>query len=159
MGQSPATILFARKLKDGMPVAPGTLALRKEWILNAQQRELALAKNHLRYTEIWSRLSRDKSELVPGQLVSIQNQTGKNKLKWDIVGTIVENLGHSSYLIKLDGLGRISKRRRQFLRPIDPYMDREKILGAEVEEISEDKENDLRRSRRIIEKSKKGEGS
>ena len=80
-------------------------------------------------------------------------------MKCDISGTIVENLGHSSYLIKLDGSGRISKRRRQFLRPIDPYMDKEKNLGAEVEEISENKENDLRRSRRIIEKSKKGEGN
>ena len=53
LGLSPAQILFARSLRDAVPVAPEKLQLRPEWVLTAQQRETALAKRHLAGEESW----------------------------------------------------------------------------------------------------------
>ena len=92
LGQSPATILFARQLRGGTPMAPGSLQLRPEWLLTARNRELALAKHHLKSTEFLSRSSQEKTILEIGQSVSIQNQHGRDKNKWDCSGVIVENL-------------------------------------------------------------------
>ncbi len=41
--------------------------------------------------------------------------------KWDLSKTVVEVLGHDSYLIWKDGSGRTSKRNRRFLKPTLPY--------------------------------------
>ena len=60
--------------------------------------------------------------MLVSQCVAVQNQHGLRKLKWEMSGVIVKNLGNSSYLVKLDGSGRISKRRRQYLKPINPFM-------------------------------------
>ena len=84
LGQSPSSILFARKLKDGTPAAPGSLALRQEWIMTQERREKALAKNHLRNMEIWSRTSREKTVIATGQSVAVQSQQGRDKLKWNL---------------------------------------------------------------------------
>ncbi len=40
---SPAQVLYARKLRDGIPCRPGDLELRKEWVLAADAWEQALA--------------------------------------------------------------------------------------------------------------------
>ena len=45
-GPSPAQVLFARKLRDGVPCNPADLRLRPESILTREARELALAKRH-----------------------------------------------------------------------------------------------------------------
>ena len=41
---SPVHILFARKLNNVVPVKPGDYTPKKEWLLTARARELALAK-------------------------------------------------------------------------------------------------------------------
>ena len=53
-----------------------------------------------------------------GQHVYVQEQTGTNKGKWLKSGTIIDNVGHKPYYVKLDGSGRITKRRRQFIKPL-----------------------------------------
>ena len=90
--QSPAQILFARRLKDGIPMTPGSLNLRPEWVMTAERREKALAKYHLKSNEVWSRYSRQKSELLVGQCVAVQNQHGLRKLKWEMSGVIIKIL-------------------------------------------------------------------
>ena len=46
----------------------------------------------------------------------MQNQAGNYPKRWDRSGTIVDILGHDSYLVKIDASGRVSKRNRRFLR-------------------------------------------
>ena len=59
-----------------------------------------------------------KAELKAGQSVLVQIQAGAQKGKWLQSGTIIDEVGHNSYHVKIEGFGRISKRRRQFLKPI-----------------------------------------
>ena len=41
---SPAEVVFGRKIKDLMPIAPGALRMNPEWHHMLEQRETALAK-------------------------------------------------------------------------------------------------------------------
>ena len=65
--------------------------------------------------------SKPLTPLDVGTCVQVQNQRGNAPNKWDHSGTIVEVLEFNSYLVKIDGTGRITKRNRQFLRPIIPF--------------------------------------
>ena len=77
-------------------------------------------------------LSQHTKELQPlqqGDTVQVQNQSGPHSNKWDTSGVIVEVLDYQSYIVKMDGSGRTSKRNRRFLRPIKPY--KHALLPAE----------------------------
>ena len=50
----------------------------------------------------------------------IQNQSGNHPKRWDRSGTIVDSVGHDSYLVKVDGSGRVTQRNRRFLRQFVP---------------------------------------
>lgn len=63
------------------------------------------------------------SPLVVGQVIQVQNQRGQHANKWDLSGVIVEVGEFDAYLVKMDGSGRISKRNRQYLRPIRAVSD------------------------------------
>ena len=58
--------------------------------------------------------------LVVGNNVQVQNQTGPHARKLDLSGVIIEGVGHDSYLVRMDGSGRITKCNRKFLRVIRP---------------------------------------
>ena len=53
--------------------------------------------------------------------MAIQDQTGNTPRRWSKTGKVVEVLGHDSYLIKVHGSNRITKRNRQFLKKLLPY--------------------------------------
>ena len=85
-------------------------------------REQALAKRHLSTkNELLAKLRLHKP-LVVGDVVQVQNQRGNNPNKWDNSATVVEVLPYDSYIVKMDGSGRVSKRNRQFLKPIVPFI-------------------------------------
>ena len=88
LGVSPAQILFARKLRDGVCVAPEQLKLRAEWVLTAEQREQALAKRHAAGEEFWSRASKEKGEFTLGSTVIVKRQRGPTKGKLETSGTV-----------------------------------------------------------------------
>ena len=117
---SPAQVLYARKLRDTVPCVPGALQLRPEWVLTRERRELALAKRHQARGADLGQKTRELDPLHKGQVVSVQNQQGPHKNKWELSGIVVEVLGYDSYMVKMDGSGRISKRNRKFLRPVKP---------------------------------------
>ena len=95
--------------------------MRPEWVLTAELREKALAKRHLsRHTDL-SQGSKPLKPLDLGCVVQVQNQRGQHASKWDFSGTIVEVQNFDSYLVKMDGTGRVTKRNRRFLRPIIPF--------------------------------------
>ena len=109
LNQSPAQILFARKLKDGIPCEPSTLKLRSEWIKTAAQREVMLAKKHVIGGEVWSRGVRDKDRLKVGDNVSVQALAGKGKNLWNLSGAVVDVAGPESYWVRLNGSGHLTK--------------------------------------------------
>ena len=120
-GQSPSQIIFGRAVRDFFPIKPGNLTLHPEWRLTMDQREKALAGRHaVRGKD----LSDHTETLVPleiGQVVLVQNQTGKNPSRWDKSGQVIEVLPFDQYRVKIDGTGRLSLRNRKFLRAITSY--------------------------------------
>ena len=65
-------------------------------------------------------MTKEHGDLTVGQDVHVQDQAGINKGKWRTTGKVVEVCGHDSYIIKMDGFGRTSKRRQSFLKPMKP---------------------------------------
>ena len=54
-------------------------------------------------------------------VVAIQDQAGHTPRRWSKTGKVVEVLGNDSYMIKVDGSNRTTKRNRQFLRKLGLY--------------------------------------
>ena len=129
LNQSPAQILFARNLKDGVPCVPGALQLRPEWIKTKEDRERALARKHVAGGELWAWGTKEKNELSIGDVVAVQQKTGRQKNMWTLSGVVVDSDGPHSYWIKLDGSGCLSKRKRQHLKKISPFLEQ---LGTEI---------------------------
>ena len=63
-------------------------------------------------------------QLPVGPVVQVQNQRGKDPLRWNRSGIVVESLENQQYTVKMDGSGRVSLRNRKFLRKIQPLVPR-----------------------------------
>jgi hypothetical protein len=59
--------------------------------------------------------------------VWIQNQAGNSPRKWDNSGLVVEVRQHNQYIIRTDGLGRVTLQNRMFLRCYMPFITRTPI--------------------------------
>ena len=124
-GLSPAQIVFGRVLRDFLPLQPGKFIPRKEWRQAADTRAAAYAKRIMSKTTYLSQGSRLSKPLQLGQRVMIQDQNKASPTfkQWTRTGVIV-NLGHhDDYHVSIDGSRLITKRNRQFLRPIQPSPD------------------------------------
>ena len=71
-------------------------------------------------------------ELQAGDTVYIQDQDGPSPRKWTKSGTILETLPHNSFLVKVDGSNKVTKRNRQFLRHYVPFSDVNKDTKQEL---------------------------
>ena len=60
-------------------------------------------------------------DLFPGDSVYVQDQSGRTPKLWTKSGIVLESLPHDSYLIKIDGSNKVTKRNRQFLRSFVPF--------------------------------------
>ena len=80
-----------------------------------------MPKRHAAGEKFWSRASKEKKELALGFTVLVKTQKGHTKVRWETSGTMLDVLEHNSYLVKMDGSGRVSKRRRAFLKPMTAY--------------------------------------
>ena len=120
-GKSPAQVVFARPIKDFFPVRPQQFQPRAEWILTAEQREIALAQRHAKQGQVLAEHTKTLEPLQIGDTVLVQNQTGLRHKKWDKSGVVVKVLEFDQYRIRMDGTGRPTLRNRRFLRPITPY--------------------------------------
>ena len=120
-GLSPAQVIFGRALRDFLSCSPNKYLPRTEWRINADQRELAHAKRHVKTQEKLASGSKQLPSLIVGDCVSVQDQSGNTPRRWSKTGIVLEVSGHDSYLIKIHGSNRITKRNRQFLRKIQPF--------------------------------------
>ena len=59
--------------------------------------------------------------LQVGTPLAIQDQYGNTPKRWSKTGKVLESFSHDSG-VKLDGAGRTTKRNRQFLKQISPYV-------------------------------------
>ena len=112
---SPAQIVFARKLKDAVPVRPGDYAPREVYILTAKVQEGTIAKRHLTIKEDLKMKTKVLSQLVLGTVVQVQNQHGPCANKCDLSRIVAEYLGHNLYHVCNYGNGRITKRNRKIV--------------------------------------------
>ena len=120
VGLSPSQILYARELKDSIPGHKHRYQMRREWVLLQEDREKAYKRRLVLSKEQWARGTRKLPPLQCGDVVLVQNQYGAKSKAWEMSGVIVEVLPHDSYMVKLDGSHRISKRCRNYLKNIKP---------------------------------------
>ena len=121
---SPAEIVFGRKLCDTMPRIDKSINIffnthvKPAWTDAWEKKEQAM---RTRYQGCQTRLG-EHSKALPllnaGDLVSIQNQSGKKPTKWDRSGVVVEVRDFDKYVVKVDGSGRLTLRNRRHLRKL-----------------------------------------
>ena len=124
-GLSPAQVLFGRPLRDAFSFVNrlekfGNTAVRPAWRDAWKQKESALRHRCHRNSEVLKEHCKQLPPLTDGDSCYIQNQVGNYPNRWDRSGTVVQCLDHDSYLVKVDGSGRLSRRNRQFLRKFEP---------------------------------------
>ena len=122
---SPAQILFGRPLRDTLLFADqlkkfSHLSIRKTWREAWKLKEMALRARFAETTEHLNYRAKKLPQLEVGNKCFVQNQNGRNPLKWERSGTVVEVLPHNQYMIKIDGSGRVTRRNRKFLRRFKP---------------------------------------
>ena len=122
---SPAQVIFGRPLRDKLAFANrlekySNPHVRPTWREAWSSKEEALRQRYHRTSESLREHSRPLCPLTIGDRSYIQNQSGNHPKRWDRSGTIVDSVGHDSYLVKVDGSGRVTQRNRRFLRQFVP---------------------------------------
>ena len=122
IGLSPAQIIFGRSLRDFLPSPQSRYKVHRQWVLQREDRERALAKRAVQNMERLAIGTKNLPPLEIGDNVLVQNQVGNHPSRWDITGIVVEKKSFDQYIIKIDGSGRMTLRNRKFLRKISPLM-------------------------------------
>ena len=73
--------------------------------------------------------------LKVGDKFRIQNQTGLHPNKWDKIGTIIDVKQFDQYHIKFDEYGRVSLRKRKFIRKFIPFKPKARFSHRVEEDI------------------------
>ena len=120
-GDSPAMIIYGRTLRDHLPTPLHKFAMKNDWEKAAKRREDCYMKRHYAKCEDLSSKAKSLPKLIPGDLVYVQDQTGKTPKQWNKSGKVLEELPHDSYLISIDGSFQTTRRNRKFLRKFTPF--------------------------------------
>ena len=121
---SPAEIVFGRKLRDTMPRIDKTIniffnkAVQPTWTDAWEKKELAMRARYQGCQKRLAEHSKSLPNLVLGDRVSIQNQSGNRPAKWDRSGTVVEIRDFDKHIIRVDASGRLTLRNRRYLRKL-----------------------------------------
>lgn len=116
---SPAEIIYGRRLRDGLPTPTDG---RPEWKRLRVLREQSSARLHARVVDRYNQHTRPLCDLDVGNVVLLQNQNGSCPRRWDLTGVIVDKLDNRQYRVKIDGSGRVTLRNRRFLKLLQPFM-------------------------------------
>ena len=122
---SPAQVLYGRPLHDSLAFVNRLEKftnpdIRPIWREAWREKEAAFQTRFHRTSESLASHARPLQPLRPDDKCYVQNQTGNYPKRWDSSGTVLELLGHDSYIIKIDGSGWLTRRNRQFLRKFKP---------------------------------------
>ena len=116
---SPAQIVYGHPIRDHIPKR--SYAPREDWKDLAERREQCFMRRHFLRAEKLDAPAKKLKDLRKGDSVYIQDQDGPSPRKWSKSGIVLETLPHNSFLVKVDGSGKLTKRNRQFLRKFDPF--------------------------------------
>jgi len=124
---SPAQIIFGRPLRDTLAFANrlekfSNPEIRPTWREAWKEKETALRHRYHRTSESLQEHSRCFPPLSIGDKCYVQNQSGNHPKRWDRSGSVVDVLGNDSYLIKIDGSGRLTQRNCRFLQKFMPVL-------------------------------------
>ena len=89
----------------------------------SSKREDSFLKRHYLKAENLEHGAKLLKDLKIGNHVYIQEQHGTSPRKWSKSGVVVEVLGHDSFMVKIDGLGLLTRSNRQFLRHFTPFLE------------------------------------
>ena len=126
---SPAEVIFGRRLRDGLPTPTSS---RPEWKRLRILREMSAARLHARVVDRYNEHTKLLRPLDVGDVVLVQNQTGSCPRRWDLTGVIVEKLDNRQYRIKVHGSGRVTLRNRRFIRLLHPFVSTERKVTVAV---------------------------
>ena len=121
---SSAEVVFGRKLRDAMPRIDKSTnifynkTVRPVWSDAWEKKEIALRQRYQGCLQRLSEHSKSLPSLQVGDRVSIQNQTGRQPLKWDRSGVVVELRDFDKYVVKVDGSVRLTLQNRRYLKKI-----------------------------------------
>ena len=96
-------------------------AIHTQWKEAWLAKEEALKTRYVKTLESLNEHTRVLPKLNMGDLVMIQNQSGRFPKKWDKSGVVIEIKNNDQYLVKVDGSGRPTLRNRRFLRRYKPH--------------------------------------
>ena len=74
----------------------------------------------MKSAEYWNEHTKRLPPLIVGDLVRIQNQTGRYPKRWEKTGRVIEVRQFDQYVVRVDGSGRLTTRNRKFLRKYSP---------------------------------------
>ena len=122
---SPAQVVFGRPIRDAFSFTSRCIkynnpSIRPTWHEAWSQEEDAMRARMPRTTEALDMHARSLAPLSLGDKVFLQNQRGSHPKKWDKSGTVVELGNYDQYCVKVDGCGRLTLRKRRFLRKFVP---------------------------------------
>ena len=112
-------MIFGRPIKDFIPILPSSYRPHNTWIKTSRAREEAMHARNVRNVERPAEHTVRLQPLKVGNRVFIQNQTGNHLLRWDRTGLVIEVEQLDQYVVRVDGSGRVTLRKRKFLRKID----------------------------------------
>ena len=117
-GRTIAQTLFGRHLRGPLPAVSSFFHMKKELIMEREEREILAAKLNNKMKTTWDKGSRVLPDLQIGDRVRIQNQTTLRRIRWDRTGKITGILRDRQYTVLVDGSRRITVRNRRHLRKI-----------------------------------------
>lgn len=122
---SPAQIIFGKPLRDAFAFVNrlekySNPHIRPTWRNTWREKESALRSRFCRSASALNTNARPLAVVRAGTRVYLQNGSGNFPNRWDRSGVVVEKHDHDSYLVKVDGSGRLTRRNRKHLRNFEP---------------------------------------
>ena len=117
---SPAQIVYGHAVRDLIPAINYTP--REEWSTLARKREDCFLKRHYKKCEPLEANARELQQILPGDNVFIQDQTGPTPKRWSKSGVILESLPHDVFSFALMVLGIYQGEIDAFLGSLPPLI-------------------------------------
>ena len=119
---SPAQLPFGRSIRDFQPILPGKFKPHEVWVDCVDKRELAMHHRLSLGPRRGHRTPGSSTLSLLGRRWSSKTRGGGSKLtkKWDGTETVVEDISHEKYSVKIDGSGRLKDRNRRYLGAFKP---------------------------------------
>ena len=115
INRSPAQLAAGRQLRDGVPAPKQHYKVDINWRMTLRDRELQMAESHQKIVDKKG-IQKALPSISPGSRVWVQNQVS---LELNKSGVVTEALANRQYTIRLDGSGRLSRRNRRHIRPLE----------------------------------------